>query len=140
MVPTMIASISSGSTFAISQARRAARTARSLVASPSAITWRSRIPVRSTIHWSFVSTSFSRSALVRTFSGANEPVPATYERIESPWGGSGFLGGHVACGVFLRFRPSCLDQRVGGRDGRGDLFDEVGAGRVADPPDRALHR
>ena len=34
-----------------------------------------RMPVRSVIHSSVVSTIFSRSALVRTFSGAYEPVP-----------------------------------------------------------------
>ncbi len=78
----MIASTSFGSSFASSRARCDARSARSEVASPSATTRRSRIPVRSTIHWSFVSTSFSRSAFVTTFSGTNEPVPAMRERIE----------------------------------------------------------
>src|SRR5439155_5341772 len=44
-------------------------------ASSSAAMRRSRIPVRSTIHSSEVSTSRSRSRLVRTFCGTYMPVP-----------------------------------------------------------------
>ena len=66
VVPTTMKSISPGSTPARSIACWAARSARSDVASSSATTWRSRMPVRCTIHSSDVATSFSRSALVST--------------------------------------------------------------------------
>jgi hypothetical protein len=49
-VPTTIISTSFGSSFAISSARSAAANERSLVACSGAAMWRSRIPVRSTIH------------------------------------------------------------------------------------------
>src|SRR5688500_17526433 len=55
-------------------ARRAAFAAMSDVNSFSAATRRSLMPVRVVIHSSEVSTSFSRSALVRTFSGTYEPT------------------------------------------------------------------
>jgi hypothetical protein len=43
------------------------------------------MPVRSVIHWSEVSTNFSKSALVMTFAGKAEPVPSTpATHIESP--------------------------------------------------------
>src|SRR5208337_3465150 len=44
------------------------------------------MPVRSVIHWSDVSTIFSRSKLVSTFSGSSEPVPniPTASSIETP--------------------------------------------------------
>jgi hypothetical protein len=48
---------------------RPARTDMVEVVSPSAAMRRSLMPVRSTIHASFVSTSFSRSALVMTREG-----------------------------------------------------------------------
>jgi hypothetical protein len=69
MVPTTMRSTSSARTPAILRALWAALRARSLDASFSAATWRSLMPVRSTIHWSLVSTILSRSALVRIFSG-----------------------------------------------------------------------
>ena len=47
---------------------------------------RSRIPVRSTIHSSFVSTISSRSALVKTRSGKATPVPTM---ANGRWGGRG---------------------------------------------------
>ncbi len=68
-VATISRSIEEGSTFAISSARRAAGRQMSVRASSSAAIRRSLIPVRSTIHWSFVSTSFERSSFVITFSG-----------------------------------------------------------------------
>ncbi len=42
---------------------------------PGSVKRRSRIPVRSVIHWSLVSTILSRSELARTFSGKDMPVP-----------------------------------------------------------------
>jgi len=69
VVATMMRSMSSGVRPAASSARRLACSARSLVASFSATIWRSRMPVRLTIHSSVVSTRFSRSALVSTISG-----------------------------------------------------------------------
>ncbi len=74
-VPTMITSRSSGRVFAISSARIAAFGAMSEVTSPGAAIRRSLMPVRSVIHSSDVSTIFSRSLLVRTFSGTYDPVP-----------------------------------------------------------------
>ena len=52
----------------------AACTARSLVPTPGSTMCRSRIPVRSVIHWSFVATIFSRSALVNNFGGTYVPT------------------------------------------------------------------
>ncbi len=49
--------------------RKASLGLTSLVLSPSAATWRSRMPVRLRIHSSDVSTIFSRSRLVSTFFG-----------------------------------------------------------------------
>ena len=69
MVATMIMSICSALTPASSIARKAAFVPRSAVNSSSAARRRSRIPVRDTIHSLEVSTIFSRSALVSTFSG-----------------------------------------------------------------------
>src|SRR6266542_3498874 len=142
----MIASTSFGSSFASSSASFDARSARSEVASPSAITRRSRIPVRSTIHWSFVSTSFSRSAFVRIFSGANEPVPTMRERIGIlRW--SGAVGGAAgAGGIWGGGAVACGDsgglgeERLGRRDRLGDLVGEVRAGGVARATDRVLDR
>jgi len=54
---------------AASSAGRAAATARSEVNSPSAAMRRSRMPVRSTIHSSLVSSRAARSALVSTRAG-----------------------------------------------------------------------
>ena len=69
MVARMIKSTSAGSTFARSRARFAAKVAMSEVYSSSAAMRRSLMPVRVVIHSSVVSTNFSRSALVSTFSG-----------------------------------------------------------------------
>ena len=55
-VPTTIRSIDCASTLALSSAARAAFRPRSEVNSPSAAMWRSRMPVRCTIHSSDVST------------------------------------------------------------------------------------
>src|SRR4051812_38656651 len=66
---------SSGRMFAASSARRAASTARSDEACSGAAMRRSRIPVRSRIHSSLVSTMRSKSALVSTRSGTYMPVP-----------------------------------------------------------------
>src|SRR5581483_3340528 len=57
------------------RAARAASTARSEVPWPAATTRRSRIPVRSTIHSSLVSTRLARSALVTRCSGRAAPRP-----------------------------------------------------------------
>src|SRR3989344_5248404 len=56
-------------------ARRAATSAMLPVVSSAAAIWRSRMPVRSTIHSLVVSTIFSRSALVRIFFGRLLPAP-----------------------------------------------------------------
>ena len=62
--------MSSGSRPAVRIARSAATAAIDAVVSWAAATRRSRIPVRLTIHSSYVSTIRSRSALVRTWAGA----------------------------------------------------------------------
>ena len=61
---------SPGSMPASSRATREALSAMSDAASSSATMWRCLLPVRVVIHSSVVSTIFSRSALVRTRSGA----------------------------------------------------------------------
>src|SRR5271169_2809350 len=81
VVPTQMRSMSAALTCAAAMARRAACSARSVVVSPSLATWRRSIPVRERIHSSLVSTNFSRSALVSTFSGRKLPVPAMREYI-----------------------------------------------------------
>ena len=63
-VATMMASTSEASMPRLARQILAASTARSLVATPLSTMWRSRMPVRSVIHWSLVATIFSRSALV----------------------------------------------------------------------------
>ncbi len=73
-VPTMIASSSLGVRSAAVQARSRASAARSEVATPSSAIRRSRIPVRSAIHWSEVSTMASSSALVSTRDGRARAV------------------------------------------------------------------
>src|SRR5262245_32712865 len=75
VVASTIWSISFASTFAISSARWHAISARSLEACSGAAMRRSRMPVRSTIHSSDVSTSRSRSWFVSTRSGTYMPVP-----------------------------------------------------------------
>ena len=75
IVPTMIMSTSEGLSDADSRARRAASVAMSLVTMPCGAMRRSRMPVRSRIHESDVSTILSRSRLVRTTGGKKCPVP-----------------------------------------------------------------
>ncbi len=70
MVPTTMRSRSSARVPASSSARTAAFSAMSEVFSPGAATCRCRMPVRSVIQASLVSTIFARSSLVSTFSGA----------------------------------------------------------------------
>ena len=69
IVATTIRSTSAGARPASASARLAASTARSLVGWSSRALCRWRMPVRSTIHSSEVSTIFARSALVTTCSG-----------------------------------------------------------------------
>ena len=69
-VASRIRSMSSGSRPATAIARSAATAPIEAVVSSGPATRRSRIPVRVTIHSSDVSTICSRSALVRTRSGA----------------------------------------------------------------------
>src|SRR6266581_4146869 len=59
---------------------RAAAVARSEVSSPTAATWRCRMPVRCTIHSSEVARRSARSALVTIFSGRYPPQPRISER------------------------------------------------------------
>jgi hypothetical protein len=68
-VAKMMRSMSVGAMPAAAIARQAACSARSQVVSPGEAMCRCRIPVRSVIHASDVSTIFSRSALVSTRSG-----------------------------------------------------------------------
>ena len=75
MVEQMIRSSCRGVSPAISRAFRAASMEREDVVSFGPAWRRSLIPVRSVIHWSEVSTNFSSSALVITFSGNATPVP-----------------------------------------------------------------
>ena len=76
--PTMSRSSSPGSISAASSAFRMASHSRLKAPSPAARSQilRSRMPVRFTIHSSDVSTIASRSALVNTPAGNEEPVPA----------------------------------------------------------------
>jgi hypothetical protein len=80
MVEQMIKSSCWGVIPAISSALREACTESVDVVSCGAAWRRSLIPVRSVIHWSEVSTIFSRSWLVITFFGSVDPVPKTPER------------------------------------------------------------
>ena len=83
-VPTSTMSISSGSTPESSSAFRAASTQRSEFGAPGSAMWRVRIPVRSVIHASLVSTIFSRSELVSSFGGAYIPSPMIFDPNASP--------------------------------------------------------
>ena len=60
-VQRMMAFTSEAATPRCASAQRAASMAISEVAIPAGAMWRSRIPTLSRIHWSFVSTIFSRS-------------------------------------------------------------------------------
>src|SRR4029077_9851963 len=61
-------------------ARREAAVARSEVSSPTAATWRWRIPVRCAIHSSEVASRSPSSALVTIFSGRYPPQPTIRDR------------------------------------------------------------
>ena len=76
-VATISRSMSSGASPARLIASAAAAVASVAVVSPRPATRRSRMPVRSTIHASFVSTRASRSAFVTRPSGTAKPQPTT---------------------------------------------------------------
>ena len=92
MVATMMRSSCPAVTPAIFMARSAALAPRSEVNSSAAAMRRSLMPVREVIHSSVVSTIFSRSALVKIFSGTYEPTPVMEQvrPIKSCWA-RGFL-------------------------------------------------
>ena len=79
-VATMIRSISEPSSPASASASRAAGRQRSESACSGSAMRRSRIPVRSRIHSSFVSIIFERSSFVSTLSGTCEPMPGDRDR------------------------------------------------------------
>src|SRR5579862_8501125 len=76
VVATMIRSMSLGASDADASAARDAKNARSDVCSPSATTWRCRMPVRVRIHSSLVSIFCESSSLVMMRDGRYRPVPA----------------------------------------------------------------
>src|ERR1700722_5989179 len=78
---TTIRSISEAGTFLLARTSRAAAVARSEEATPFSTTWRSRMPVRSRIHASLVSTSFSNSALDITRGGTYPVTPVIFAAI-----------------------------------------------------------
>ena len=116
--------MSSGCRPATAMARLPATAAIVAVVSSGAAMRRSRMPVRVTIHSSDVSTSRSRSALVRTRSGAYMPQPVmrTLRRVAS--------------------QRLHLDQRLLGLDERAGLGDDPddAAGDVALDLVEQLHR
>src|SRR6266436_2719030 len=73
-----IRSISAGSVLVCASTALAASVAMCEVAVPFSTTWRSRMPVRVTIHSSLVSTIFSRSALVITLGGTYPATPVIF--------------------------------------------------------------
>ena len=79
-VATISRSMSAGSTPACASAARAAGSAMSDSASSSRAMRRSRIPVRTTIHSSVVSTSLDSSSFVITRSGTLAPMPVIETR------------------------------------------------------------
>src|SRR6267154_1151922 len=98
-------------------ASSAARVAKRDIGSDSVATWRSRIPVRERIHSSEVSTIRSRSVLVRTLSGSEEPVPRMIARrpvraMSLPrWQGRGDRAG-TRVGARRQSRDLVMDPRV----------------------------
>ena len=78
VVPTTMKPMSVGATPACFMAPNAASFARSDVAIPGSTMWRSRMPVRCSIHSFDVSTSFSRSELVSRRGGTNVDSPAIF--------------------------------------------------------------
>src|SRR5215469_16885530 len=91
-VATMITSTSLAAMPRFFRQHFAASTARSLVATPLSTRCRSRIPVRSTIHLSFVSTIFSRSAFVSSRGGTYVPTEEIFARTRT-------------CGFNVKFKP-----------------------------------
>ncbi len=79
-VATIITSSSLASIPRLARHFFAASTERSLVATPASTMCRSRIPVRSVIHWSFVATIFSRSAFVNNRGGTYVPTELIFAR------------------------------------------------------------
>ena len=75
---TTIRSISDAGTFLQARSWRAAAVARSDAPTPLSATWRSRMPVRSRIQASSVSTSFSKSALDITRGGTYPLTPVIF--------------------------------------------------------------
>src|ERR1700693_1636374 len=125
IVPTRIMSRSSGLTCERFKAMSAAFVQRSENFSPSETMWRSLIPVRSVIHWSLVSTIFSRSALVRSFFGTAAPVPRIFAR---------FMGEPA----LPLHGPRFARVKVGDRG--LDLFVELLPGDLRGEADRVLDR
>src|SRR5579864_3505803 len=129
IVPTRIMSRSSGFIFARFKASADAAVQRSENFSPGETMCRSRMPVRSRIHWSDVSTIFSRSALVRSFLGTAPPVPTIFAR---------FIGFAPPAGE----PPSRARPRVVARVQLGDLFldllREVAPRELRREPNRVL--
>src|SRR5438132_5813041 len=82
-VATMIRSMSDPSSPACTSACRAAGSARSDIASSSFAIRRSRMPVRSMIHSSVVSTRVSSSWFASTRSGTRQPMPVIEMRLAS---------------------------------------------------------
>src|SRR5436309_8582024 len=116
VVATMMWSTASASRPADSSARRAAMSARSDEACSGAAMRRSRMPVRSTIQASEVSTMRSKSAFESTRSGTYMPVPA----MVAPRGASG-------SGLMIRLDlladvlvHAVLDERGDGADGAAE--------------------
>src|SRR3984957_8984850 len=81
LVARMTASTSEGSALAWASASRAAAVPMKAAVSNGAAKWRWRMPVRSRIHSSVVSTVRDRSSLVTIRSGKEPPTPAIMERI-----------------------------------------------------------
>src|SRR6266699_1094523 len=105
-VATTSRSTSEGSSPATARARSAAILPIEPFDSAGPAIRRSLMPVRSVIHWSLVSTSCSRSALVRTYGGTAVPSPTISAATTAP-----FLSG-PSCGpsstVPVPFSSRCL--------------------------------
>src|SRR5262245_26212114 len=127
------ASIDSTSSPDIASAARPASAESPAVVPP---TWRSRMPVRSMIHSSLVSSPMSaRSWLVSTFGGSAVPhpvmtAPRAFGRVTGIWGSSFGLGGRA--GRARRAEPG--DRLAGGHPlgGNGDVALQRAGERRAD--------
>src|SRR5512140_298869 len=128
-VPTTTMSSSAGSTPASSSAFRAASRQSSEFGVFGSAMWRTRIPVRSVIQLSFVSTSFSRSRLVNSFGGAYIPNPTIFDA-------NAFPPPMIALRVRRRVRGGVSPRR----DGPGDLDVHRAARQQAGGPDPVLDR